>query len=1088
MSYKASFEGWENLKLVDLLVAYRKAKADRFFENNIFPTAIKFAEYEENLLKNLETLLKKLKSKKGFSERDEFLGNCRLIPKKLNVKHSEGGHHVHFSDLERAVNKLPKEVTPEFRIVGDFPVDTHIISALWINMVGHKFDACLDDKHCYASRLKRINSDEEICLKGKQKEFHLESIGSFEPYFQPYQSFRRDGIEAMRNELNKEEDIVAVSLDLKSYYHTLDPEALASKDLAKCLGLKLTEVEEQFTEELSTFLSAWSSKASSFLPRSKRRLKEVVPGGLVIGLTVSSIIANVMLYRWDQVIKQKLAPTYYGRYVDDMFIVLRDPGDINCMDDFMGLLMDKLGESYLTVNENGICEIQQNVDIQGESKICFQTKKQKLFVLSGQTGLDLLDNIEEEIRELSSERRLMPSPSDLESSSAVRVLSSISSIGERADTLRRSDGLTIQRLGLALHLRHIETLARDLPSGEWKKERLDFYEFAQNHILCALNLFNNFRYIPRIIGLAVSCGEWKRAICIIEFSFHSLEQLSKYFGIGKSVFVNGLEIRVTSTVKKTILNQINDHFAWMIFDASVRHMSNRTTNANNLKNAFLVALRQYAKDTKGKEMLFEHFTLDDTPRAYVNNSPQDLDATSLLSDYSAMLEGADLASKSYKDVWNKNYFRQGVESSIGIELTKPPLIEAGKKVKKIFEDADFSEMNDLVDFQINRKKSVGGKAPSENEESPLPYLFPTRPYTPADIAELIPECIYPDDGSRRPSLWLRYTKALRGISVRNNLAADEGDVGQAESSTFKTVSIGMQKKQKITIALSNFKTDDQEWKEMANGSSKLRLTRYKRIADLVNQTINLELRPDYLLFPELSIPIEWIDGVATKLMSAGISLIAGTEYRHHEKNKIFSEACLVLSDDRLGFPSWVKIWQPKGMPAVSEEKDLLSKFGKTWESIPQFDPNTTTSKKVYNHNGFHFALMICSELQNSKSRIELQGNIDALFVLAWNQDLDTFASLLESASLDIHAYTILVNNRKYGDSRVRSPAKKSFKRDLARVRGGNNDYIVSVTLNVESLRAFQSRDKRWPEPTDKFKPVPEGYKINPSRKMLPSIK
>ncbi|HBM7894262.1 TPA: hypothetical protein L0H18_003551, partial [Acinetobacter baumannii] len=52
MTYKASFTGWENLKIEDLLVAYRKAKADCFFENT-FPTAVKFAEYEQNLLTNL---------------------------------------------------------------------------------------------------------------------------------------------------------------------------------------------------------------------------------------------------------------------------------------------------------------------------------------------------------------------------------------------------------------------------------------------------------------------------------------------------------------------------------------------------------------------------------------------------------------------------------------------------------------------------------------------------------------------------------------------------------------------------------------------------------------------------------------------------------------------------------------------------------------------------------------------------------------------------------------------------------------------------------------------------------------------------
>lgn len=78
-----------------------------------------------------------------------------------------------------------------------------------------------------------------------------------------------------------------------------------------------------------------------------------------------------------------------------------------------------------------------------------------------------------------------------------------------------------------------------------------------------------------------------------------------------------------------------------------------------------------------------------------------------------------------------------------------------------------------------------------------------------------------------------------------------------------------------------------------------------------------------------------------------------------------------------------------------------------------------------------------------------------------------------------------MNNRKYGDSRVRSPAKESFLRDIARVRGGENDFVVAATLDIKALRSFQSRAKRWPENGDKFKPVPEGFKIRKSRRVLP---
>ncbi|TOO25646.1 hypothetical protein CGH39_25985, partial [Vibrio parahaemolyticus] len=151
-------------------------------------------------------------------------------------------------------------------------------------------------------------------------------------------------------------------------------------------------------------------------------------------------------------------------------------------------------------------------------------------------------------------------------------------------------------------------------------------------------------------------------------------------------------------------------------------------------------------------------------------------------------------------------------------------------------------------------------------------------------------------------------------------------------------------------------------------------------------------------------------------------------------------------------------------PAPEEEQSLTSKYGKTWK----YSQNQV--KPIYVHNGFQFGVMICSELQNSKARVTFQGNVDALAVLSWNRDLETFSALVESAALDVHSYIILANNRKYGDSRVRSPAKQSFKRDLARLKGGANDFFVTVRLDIKALREFQSRAKRWSSDNDLFKP------------------
>lgn len=40
MGYQAKFSGWQNITIEDMLVAYRKAKADCFFENTFQPLSL----------------------------------------------------------------------------------------------------------------------------------------------------------------------------------------------------------------------------------------------------------------------------------------------------------------------------------------------------------------------------------------------------------------------------------------------------------------------------------------------------------------------------------------------------------------------------------------------------------------------------------------------------------------------------------------------------------------------------------------------------------------------------------------------------------------------------------------------------------------------------------------------------------------------------------------------------------------------------------------------------------------------------------------------------------------------------------------
>jgi len=254
-----------------------------------------------------------------------------------------------------------------------------------------------------------------------------------------------------------------------------------------------------------------------------------------------------------------------------------------------------------------------------------------------------------------------------------------------------------------------------------------------------------------------------------------------------------------------------------------------------------------------------------------------------------------------------------------------------------------------------------------------------------------------------------------------------------------------------------------------------------RLIRLANAIVKTRPKPQYVVFPELAIPRAWARTIAHHFLKERISLIVGVEYKHLEVGKnayVINESRLYLTDNRLGYPSHCVLTQRKGLPAHHERDELRARFG---ISLAPIEP-ATRIKRVYRHFGFCFGVLVCSELTDIAYREQFRGNVDNLFVLSWNQDLESFASLVEASALDVHAFITLVNNREFGDSRVRAPSKKPWRRDVVRVKGGMDDYFVVAEIDVGALREFQSHTESPPEP---FKPVPEGFSIAKHRYRVP---
>jgi hypothetical protein len=278
----------------------------------------------------------------------------------------------------------------------------------------------------------------------------------------------------------------------------------------------------------------------------------------------------------------------------------------------------------------------------------------------------------------------------------------------------------------------------------------------------------------------------------------------------------------------------------------------------------------------------------------------------------------------------------------------------------------------------------------------------------------------------------------------------------------------------ITLAVTSYRTTEKQWEMAAKGNQDRSAVRYTELNHLVNRILQEKARPDYIIFPELSIPLRWALRIARKLAMTGVSLLAGVEYHVDRTTRTLRNDCLVsLTTNWPGYSTHIVRLQPKFAPSHEEKKRLRALNSGTRGKL--FRPSGIQSRPaLYVHKGFCFSVLLCSDLTNISHRDELRGEIDALFVLEWNSDIKTFASLVEATATDLHAFVVQANNREFGDSRVRSPAKIEYLRDIVQVKGGFSDYYVLGKIDYVSLR----REQRGKTSKSEFKPAPIGFKMS----------
>lgn len=988
----------------ELYIAYRKAKAEAFYENTHFH-ALAFTKYEQTLDKNLRSLQQRLLDRHGWEVDSDFLGDFAYLPKSIDTTAWENQQDGHFraldpsQDWQRRFEESKKPAQASLRLVIRASVDFQVISALWILSVGHRFDATLDQSTSFGNRLRRAW---EAPSEGQPRSstVNRSTPGLFAPYFSAYRSWREGGLSAMEHALSRKKSILAITMDIERFYHRVSPKFLLRPSFLKQVGVTLSTQEREFTRRLLAAISTWYKTT----PDSRERPAGAIP----VGLSASKIIANVLLAEFDTAIVKNLKPIYYGRYVDDIFLVLAAKSSDLGANGVTKKIADALSPMVqLKETEGKPASLRLRLPYARDSELIFAGPKQKIFALSSEHGSDLVHHIRDQIRQQSSEYRLLPALPDTGIAMAARALLATPNAALQADALRKADVVSVRRLGLSLLLSDVETYAADLRPESWEPIRREFYDLAFRHLITPTGFFEFFSHIPRVFGLMLGCGDIKEAKELIERLRTVAEQLLATSNLGQ-----------TPNAYNLCLQQ----YARALIQAGIQAATVRSVN---IGPGYLSTIRKLRK-------------LDPNLRP-----PSTIQSLERLSREVLL---ADWGRRPYKDYWFQDQPHDENGPSIPREL----------KVRRQLR---------LGAIRRFRLSTTDLKAPH------WPALvFPTRPLRIDEIGLISPSVLSDN------SLFRIIIRSLRGAEVASSERVGfSSKKDGANNGTDDFLAPGKPRR-KVRIAVTSVGTTVGQWAAAAKGESDRSARRYANINRLLNQILKEEVRPDYIVLPELSIPLRWALRAARKLATNGVSLLAGVEYYRDRRTRKLRNDCLIsLTTDWPGYLSSISVRLPKFSPAHGERIELQKLLRRKNQL---FTPPTTEKIAIFEHCGFSFSALICSDLTNIAHRNRLRGKIDALFALEWNQDTKTFASLVESAASDLHAFVIQANNRAYGDSRIRAPATEDFARDVVQVKGGITDYYVIGEVDHVQLRSEQNRRPSKP----RFKPTPIGFSVSERRK------
>ena len=363
--------------------AYKKIKSIYYYSKDKSYERYKIGLFEENptkmnkTIKKLALLLKNPRTESNQKYIYNLINKIdyHIFPKTFKPYQEEN---------EVISNKVIDAKLTNVNFLIDMPIELMLLDCLWTLLVGK----IADDNDAVAIN-NYANNFNQLFSAGNDLEKRIDFYSNrlFKSYFEQYSNWRDNALRKIKNCYNNHQNTTLISLDIKAYFYSVN--------------FKFCSLAEYFSndERLQKF-SFLTEIIEKIYIKYTKKIKKVrlgifadTNGGECIfpfQLVSSGFLSNLYLQKFDIQVNGTTDVLYYGRYVDDIILVMKNKSENK------NTIKEQAIENLLVQNKiiNILGDMLYGID---NTNLKINNDKIKIFNFYYDEPKTLLENMEEKI-------------------------------------------------------------------------------------------------------------------------------------------------------------------------------------------------------------------------------------------------------------------------------------------------------------------------------------------------------------------------------------------------------------------------------------------------------------------------------------------------------------------------------------------------------------------------------------------------------------------------------------------------------------------------------------------------------------------